>query len=66
MWGRQEYLRVRAEVRDGVLYAAVHPNQSSGVLSSVSWANALAVVPPQTTVARGDPVQLLLLDQLSR
>jgi len=64
--GRQEYLRVRAEVRAGTLYASVHPNQSSGVLSSVSWANALAIIPPQTTVARGDRVQLLLMDQLSR
>jgi molybdopterin biosynthesis enzyme len=36
------------------------------VLSSVSWANALAVIPPETTVARGDPIELLLLDQLSR
>ena len=64
--GRQEYLRVRAAVHDGVLYAGVHPNQSSGVLSSVSWANALALIPPQTAVARGDQVQVLLLDQLSR
>jgi molybdopterin molybdotransferase len=63
---RQEYLRVRAEVRDGVLTAGLHRNQSSGVLSSVSWANALALIPPQTTVARGSPVQVLLLDQLSR
>ncbi|MCZ6829439.1 MAG: molybdopterin molybdotransferase MoeA, partial [Gammaproteobacteria bacterium] len=64
--GRQEYLRVRVEVRDGTLCAGLHPNQSSGVLSSVSWANALAVIPPQTTVTPGDQVQVLLLDQLSR
>jgi molybdopterin molybdotransferase len=64
--GRQEYLRVRAQVRDGILCADVYQNQSSGVLSSVSWANALALIPPQTTVARGDEVQVLLLDQLSR
>jgi molybdopterin biosynthesis enzyme len=36
------------------------------VLSSASWANALAVIPPGTTVARGDLVQTLLLDQLNR
>jgi molybdopterin molybdotransferase len=64
--GRQEYRRVQAQVRDGVLWASSHPNQSSGVLSSVSWANALAIIPPDTTVARGDQVQVLLLDQLSR
>ena len=64
--GRQEYLRVRAQVRDGALCAVLHQNQSSGVLSSVSWANALAIIPPGTTVRSGDKVQLLLLDQLSR
>ena len=63
---RQEYLRVRAELDGGELVAAIHPNQSSGVLSSVSWANALAIIPPGVTVAPGDPVQVLLLDQLSR
>lgn len=63
---RQEFLRVQAEVRDGELVAAIHPNQSSGVLSSVSWANALAVIEPGTTVAPGDRVSILLLDQLRR
>ena len=63
---RQEYLRVQARVSEGELWAAPHSNQSSGVLSSVSWANALAVIPPETTVAQGDPIELLLLDQLSR
>jgi len=63
---RQEYLRARLESIDGGLRVSIHPNQSSGVLSSASWANALAVIPPGTTVARGDLVQTLLLDQLNR
>jgi molybdopterin molybdotransferase len=63
---RQEYLRVQARVSEGELWAVPHSNQSSGVLSSVSWANALAVIPPETSVARGDAIELLLLDQLSR
>lgn len=63
---RQEYLRVQALVDQGELVAAIHPNQSSGVLSSVSWANALAIIPPGITVSRGDRVEILLLDQLSR
>jgi molybdopterin molybdotransferase len=63
---RQEYLRVLANVSEGELWASLHSNQSSGVLSSVSWANALAVIPPNTTVARGDAIELILLDQLSR
>ena len=63
---RQEYFRARVEARDGELRVALHHNQSSGVLSSVSWANALAVVPPGTTIAPGDTVQVVLLDQLNR
>lgn len=63
---RQEFLRVQAEIDGGELVAAVHPNQSSGVLSSVSWANALAIIPPGATIAPGDRVEILLLDQLSR
>ena len=59
-------MRVQARVSEGELWATLYSNQSSGVLSSVSWANALAVIPPETTVARGDAIELLLLDQLSR
>lgn len=63
---RQEYLRAQAYMEDGELWARLHPNQSSGVLSSVSWANALAILPPQAVVARGDKIDVLLLDQLNR
>ncbi len=40
---------------------ALYPNQSSGVLSSVAWADCTVVVPPGTTVARGDPVRVMLI-----
>lgn len=63
---RQDYLRVT--LRDdasGGLQATAFPNQSSGVLSSVSHSNALAVIPPGTTVAEGDSVEVLLLDTLA-
>ncbi len=63
--GRQEYLRVTVSGTSAGLEAAPFPNQSSGVLSSVSASNALAVIPPGTVVAEGDPVQVLLLDLLS-
>jgi molybdopterin molybdotransferase len=63
---RLEFLRARVTVEQGELTARLHANQSSGVLSAVSWANALAVVPPGVAVARGDRVEVLLLDQLNR
>ena len=63
---RLEFLRARVEDSDGALRVQLHDNQSSGVLSSVSWANALVVLPPGQTVACGEAVQVVLLDQLSR
>jgi molybdopterin molybdotransferase len=63
---RLEFFRARVTAEQGVLRVELHPNQSSGVLSSVSWANALAVLPPGVTVAPGDSVEVLLLDQLNR
>jgi molybdopterin molybdotransferase len=62
--GRQEYLRVTVERRGDKLLAHRFPNQSSGVLSSVSHSNALAVVPPGLVVADGDQVEIILLDLL--
>jgi molybdopterin molybdotransferase len=63
--GRQDYLRVMLQ-RDGDgLKAQRYPNQSSGVLSSVSASNALAVIPPGITVAPGDRVEVLLLDAIA-
>jgi molybdopterin molybdotransferase len=62
---RQEYLRVSLRAAGPELEARRFGNQSSGVLSSVSHSNALAVIPPGTTVAEGDRVQVLLLDLLA-
>jgi molybdopterin molybdotransferase len=62
---RQEYLRVSLANIDGVPAAVAFPNQSSGVLSSVSHANALAVIPPGITVSEGDSVKVILLDSLT-
>ena len=62
--GRQEYLRVTVADRGDGPEAHIFPNQSSGVLSSVSCSNALAVIPPGTTVAPGEAVDVLLLDTL--
>ncbi|MCV6589717.1 MAG: molybdopterin molybdotransferase MoeA [Marinobacterium sp.] len=58
--GRQEYMRARLEA--GVLKPA--SNQSSGMLSSASWANGLAVIPPQTAVEEGGLIGFLPFSEL--
>ncbi|MEH6611184.1 MAG: gephyrin-like molybdotransferase Glp [Halioglobus sp.] len=63
--GRQEYLRVTLSNSDDGLLANRFSNQSSGVLSSVSHSNALAVIPVGKTVALGDFVEVQLLDLLT-
>lgn len=57
---RQEYLRARFE--DGRVMPFA--NQSSGVLSSASWANGLAVVPPDTQVTEGDLIGFIPFSEL--
>ena len=63
---RQNYLRVTLENTEQGLQAAIFANQSSGVLSSVSHSNALAVVPPDVTVSVGDVLEVILLDSIAR
>jgi molybdopterin molybdotransferase len=59
---RQEYLRARIIDADGNgPRVEIYPNQSSGVLMSVAWANALAVIPPGKQVNPGDVVDVLPL-----
>lgn len=62
---RQEYLRVSLAVSEKGLVASRFSNQSSGVLSSVSASDALAIVPIGEKVARGDTIEVLLLDLLA-
>lgn len=62
---RQEYLRVSLEREGDVLVARRFSNQSSGVLSSVCYSDALAVVPVGQTVREGDELEVLLLDSLT-
>jgi molybdopterin molybdotransferase len=37
----------------------LYPNQGSGVLSSVAWADGVVDNPPGTVIARGDMVRFL-------
>lgn len=62
---RQEYLRVRCVHGAGSAPALqLAGSQSSGVLSSVSHSDGLAIVPPNTAVKRGDLLRFLPLSEI--
>ncbi|TCO71427.1 gephyrin-like molybdotransferase Glp [Chromatocurvus halotolerans] len=61
---REEYLRVTLLPGDDGTEAVLAGNQSSGALSAATRAQALAVVPPDTLIAPGDAVDVILLDAL--
>ena len=62
---RQEYLRVCcATDAQGEMVLQLAGSQSSGVLSSVSHADGLAVVPPLTAVNRGDKLRFMPLSEI--
>lgn len=61
---RQEYLRVRCVSDRGQLCMQLTGDQSSGVLSSVSHCDGLAVVPPQSVVRCGDVLRFLPLSAI--
>ncbi|MBT2969029.1 MAG: molybdopterin molybdotransferase MoeA [Candidatus Thiodiazotropha sp. (ex Ctena orbiculata)] len=62
---RQEYARGRLEQGDqGEAVVRLYPNRSSGVLSSVVWANGLVVLPPLTAIKPGDPVEFIPFSEL--
>ena len=58
---RREFLRVRLDEQGR---AELFPNQSSGVLTSASWADGVVDLPPQTVVQPGDTVRWLPLAEL--
>ncbi len=58
---RREFLRVRLDA-NGAL--ALYPNQSSGVLTSVDWADGLVDNPPGNPIRRGDTVRFLPFAEL--
>lgn len=63
--GRESYLRVRAWRDDSGWRARLAGRQGPSVASSVSGANALAVVPPDKAgVSPGDQARLILLEPL--
>jgi len=58
---RREFLRVRRGAGAGLLLFA---NQSSGVLTSCTWADGLVDVPAGSTLRRGDTASFLPLAEL--
>tara|TARA_R100001377_G_scaffold76794_1_gene53835 strand:+ start:632 stop:1867 length:1236 start_codon:yes stop_codon:yes gene_type:complete len=62
---RQEYLRVSCQHSAGsAAVLQLTGSQSSGVLSSVSHSDGLAIVPPNTAVKRGDLLRFLPLNEI--
>ncbi len=61
--GRRLYNRAIVERRNGSYYARLTGSQSSGILTSMSLANALIVISEDSkTVNKGEKVQALMLD----
>ncbi|MDP2524038.1 molybdopterin molybdotransferase MoeA [Neptunomonas phycophila] len=57
---RQEYVRVRLDGGELVAFG----NQNSGVLSSASWADGLAVIPSEIEISKGDMLTFLPFTEL--
>lgn len=64
---RREFQRARMEPgENGEARVSVYPSRSSGVLSSVAWANGLAVIPEGQALRQGDPIQFIPFSELTR
>ena len=63
---RREYVRARLyRGRDGELWAESFPSRSSGVLSSVTWSNALAIIPESQALKKGDRIDCIPFCEVS-
>ena len=62
---RREFLRVKlAQDADGQPALHLWPNQGSGVMSSLAWADGLVDLAPDTVITQGDKVRYLSLSEL--
>ena len=59
---RREYLRARYRIEKGKILVDKYENQGSSILSSVYWANSLAIVDPGEKIEIGDQIKILILD----
>jgi len=60
---RSEFLRARIEQRNGESWAVIYPKQGSGVLSSASWADGLAIIPVDREIKAGDTLDYLAFSE---
>ena len=62
---RREFLRVKITITSsGAPVLDLWPNQGSGVMSSLAWADGLVDVAPETKISRGDVLRYLPLSEL--
>lgn len=63
---RHEYVRARVEPdNNGRPTIVLYPHQGSGVLTSTSWANGLAVIPADTLIKPEDIVEFIPFSELA-
>ena len=62
---RAEYMRARLVTNDeGQAVVNVYPSRSSGVLSSVTWADGMVVINPEQKLKKGDRVRYIPFSSL--
>ncbi|MBK1648456.1 gephyrin-like molybdotransferase Glp [Rhabdochromatium marinum] len=62
---RREYQRARlTQDAEGQSRVQVFPSRSSAAISSLTWANGLAVIPEQCQIQPGDPIDFLPFSEL--
>ena len=62
---RAEYMRARLVTNDeGQMVVDVYPSRSSGVLSSVTWADGMIVINPEQQLIKGDSVRFIPFSSL--
>ena len=60
--GRRLYNRAIVARRNGHYYVRLTGPQGSGILTSMSQANGLVVIPEDETIRKGESVRTLMLD----
>ena len=62
---RAEYMRAKLVTSDeGLTVVNVYPSRSSGVLSSVTWADGMVVINPEQKLKKGDKVRYIPFSSL--